>query len=88
MGTNSDEVEQTPRRDEVLAILVDRITRTRVCPSYEEIGRAMKPQVGKSRAQQLVAELLRRGDIMREPGSHRGIQLCDVGLCLEKSWIT
>lgn len=75
--------EQSPRRDEVLAILVDRVTRTSGCPSYEEIGRAMVPQVGKSRVQQLVVQLIKRGDIMRDPGSRRGIQLCDVGRCRE-----
>ena len=74
---------ETCRRDEVLAILVDRITRTGSCPSYEEIGRALVPTVGKSRAQQLVAQLIRRGDIVRDPGSRRGIQLRDVSRCRE-----
>lgn len=71
------------RRDEVLAIVVDRITRTGSCPSYEEIGRALMPNVGKTRAQQLVAQLIRRGDIVRDPGSRRGIQLRDVSRCRE-----
>lgn len=89
------EVGCDKRRDEVLAILVERITRTGVCPSYDEIARGMVPQVGRSRAQQLVQQLIRRGDISRTPGSRRGIQLCDVGRCrqmieralLDRGWL-
>lgn len=81
MGTDAIVIEPTTKRDQVLAIVIDRIARTGVCPSYEEIGRAMVPQVGKSRAQQLVAQLIRRGDIMREPGARRGIQLRDMARC-------
>ncbi|RYF11171.1 MAG: hypothetical protein EOO77_20005, partial [Oxalobacteraceae bacterium] len=81
MDEENAEIGQSRRRDEVLAILVDRITRTGVCPSYDDIARAMVPQIGRSRAQQLVQQLIRRGDISRMPGSRRGIQLCDVGRC-------
>ncbi|WP_084215148.1 hypothetical protein [Sphingomonas sp. Ant20] len=83
MNADNGENGRSSRRDEVLAILVDRITRTGSCPSYEEIGRALVPNVGKSRAQQLVAQLIRRGDIVRDPGSRRGIQLRDVSRCRE-----
>jgi len=83
MTLENTESGQTCRRDEVLAILVDRITRTGSCPSYEEIARALVPNVGKTRAQQLVAQLIRRGDIVRDPGSRRGIQLRDVNRCRE-----
>lgn len=87
--------DQSRRRDEVLAILVERITRTGVCPSYDDIARAMVPQVGRSRVQQLVQQLIRRGDIARAAGSRRGIQLRDVGRCrqmigqalLDRGWL-
>jgi SOS-response transcriptional repressor LexA len=83
MDKENTEVDHSRRRDEVLAVLVERITRTGSCPSYGEIGRALVPNVGKSRVQQLVAQLIRRGDIVREPGSRRGIQLRDVDSCRE-----
>ena len=95
MQEANTEIGQFRRRDEVLVILVDRITRTGVCPSYDDIARAMVPQIGRSRVQQLVQQLVRRGDISRTPGSRRGIQLCDVDRCrrmieralLDRGWL-
>jgi len=95
MREEGTEFGKNRRRDEVLAILVDHITRTGVCPSYDDIARAMVPQVGRSRAQQLVQQLIQRGDISRAPGSRRGIQLCDVVRCrqmveralLDRGWL-
>lgn len=81
MDTEAIEISKAPRRNEVLAILVDRIMRTRICPSYEEIGRAMIPPVGKSRVQQLIDQLVKQGAITREPGSRRAVQLCDDASC-------
>lgn len=67
-----------PRRDEALAYIRDRIGRAGVCPSYEEIARAMEPRIGKTRAKQLVDQLIERGVISRDPGSRRGIQVHDL----------
>ncbi len=70
-----------PRREEALAFIVDRIARSGISPSYDEIGNAMTPRVGKTRARQLVNQLIGIGVIERDPGSQRGIRIRDVVRC-------
>lgn len=70
-----------PRREEALAYIVDRIARSGTSPSYEEIGRAMVPRVGKTRARQLVEQLIAVGVIERDLGSQRGIRIRDLVRC-------
>lgn len=70
-----------PRRVEVLAIIVESIARFGVCPCYEEIGRAMRPAIGKSRVKQHVDALVVLKCIDRPSGAQRGIRIRDLNLC-------
>ena len=70
-----------PRRIEVLAYIMERIARSNTSPSYGEIGRALCPPVNRSRASQLVDELVALGYITRPPASRRGIVICDAMRC-------
>lgn len=80
MGAHAP-ITAPPRREEALAYIIDRIVRTRTSPSYDEIARAMQPPVERSRARQLVNQLVRQGLIEREPGSQRGIRIRDLVAC-------
>lgn len=73
----------TPRRIEALAYIIERIQRSGTSPSYDEIGRALRPQVDKSRARQLVDQLVALGVIERPPASRRGIRIRDLQRCRE-----
>lgn len=66
------------RRDEALAFIVDRIVRTGTAPSYEEIGRGLRPRVSKARAQELVGQLIAEGVIEKTPGAQRALRVRDV----------
>lgn len=67
-----------PRREEALAIIVERIARYGVSPTYDEIGDAMRPPVRRTRARQFVDQLVAIGTVERVPGSQRGIRVRDV----------
>lgn len=82
MGVHSP-VAGPPRRVEALAYIVQRIQRTGISPSYGEIGREMRPPVGKTRVSDLVDELIELGVIGRPPASRRGIQIRDLVRCRE-----
>jgi SOS-response transcriptional repressor LexA len=73
----------TPRRIEALAYIIERIQRSGTSPSYGEIGRALRPEVDKSRARQLVDQLVELGVIERPPASRRGIRIRDLQRCRE-----
>lgn len=73
----------SPRRIEALAYIIERIQRTGTSPSYGEIGRALRPEVDKSRARQLVDQLVLLGVIERPPASRRGIRIRDLVRCRE-----
>ena len=75
------QVSAPPRRVEALAYIVDRIARSSTCPSYGEIGLAMRPPVHSSRAAQFVNQLVREGFIERPPASRRGIVIRDLARC-------
>lgn len=70
-----------PRRIEALAYIMERIDRGGISPSYGEIGRAMRPSIAKTRARNLVDQLVRIGLIERETGSRRGIRIRDAHRC-------
>ncbi len=70
-----------PRRIEVLAYILERISRSNTSPSYGEIGRALRPPVNRSRASQLVDQLVNLGFIARPPASRRGIVIRDPVRC-------
>ncbi|HEX8419454.1 MAG TPA: hypothetical protein VF638_05515 [Sphingomonas sp.] len=70
-----------PRREEALAIIVERIARSMNSPTYAEIGQAMVPPVGKTRVRQLVDQLVGLRVIDRDPGSNRGIRILDIVRC-------
>ena len=70
-----------PRRVEALAYIVDRIARSGTSPSYDEIGQAMRPMVGKTRARELVDELIALRVLDRTVGSQRGIRIRDLDRC-------
>jgi SOS-response transcriptional repressor LexA len=72
-----------PRRIEALAYILERIQRSGTCPSYGEIGKALRPQVDPSRARQLVNQLVKLGVIERPPASRRGIRIRDLQRCRE-----
>lgn len=73
----------SPRRIEALAYIIERIQRTGTSPSYGEIGLALRPKVDKSRARQLVDQLVALGVIERPPASRRGIRIRDLVRCRE-----
>lgn len=73
----------SPRRIEALAYIIERIQRSGTSPSYGEIGRALRPEVDKSRARQLVDQLVVLGVIERPPASRRGIRIRDLVRCRE-----
>ena len=83
MGAQARSPIGTPRRIEALAYIIERIHRSGTSPSYGEIGRALRPKVGRSRACQLVDELVAIGVIERPPASRRGIQIRDLQRCRE-----
>lgn len=82
MGANARSAS-TPRRIEALAFIIERIQRSGTSPSYGEIGRALRPEVDKSRARQLVDQLVAIGVIERPPASRRGIRIRDLQRCRE-----
>ena len=75
MGAYARSSPATPRRIEALAYIIERIQRSGTSPSYGEIGRALRPEVDKSRARQLVNQLVALGVIERPPASRRGIRI-------------
>lgn len=83
MGAQSGSHSATPRRIEALAYIIERIQRSGTSPSYGEIGHALRPQVDKSRARQLVDQLVALGVIERPPASRRGIRIRDLQRCRE-----
>ena len=64
------------RRDEALAFIIDRLVKTGIAPSYDEIGRELR--VSKARARELIAELIADGTIERTPGAQRALRIRDV----------
>ncbi len=83
MGAYARSSPATPRRIEALAYIIERIQRSGTSPSYGEIGRALRPEVDKSRARQLVDQLVALGVIERPPASRRGIRIRDLQRCRE-----
>lgn len=81
MGAHTSSPAASPRRIEALAYIIERIQRSGTSPSYGEIGQALRPQVDKSRARQLVDQLVALGVIERPPASRRGIRIRDLQLC-------
>ncbi|WP_267419177.1 hypothetical protein [Sphingomonas sp. GC_Shp_1] len=74
-------VAAPPRRIEALAYIVERIQRSGTSPSYGEIGLALEPRVVRTRARQLVDQLVELGLIERPPASRRGIRIRDLARC-------
>lgn len=68
----------SPRRYEALAFMIEHIVRNGTCPSFDEIGDAMSPQVKKSRVRELVGQLVKEGIIERVPGKKRSFRVRDV----------
>lgn len=64
------------RRDEALAFVIDRLVRTGSSPTFEEIGG--KLGVSKTRAQELVEQLIVNGVIEKVPGAQRALRVRDV----------
>lgn len=83
MGAPSRSSTLTPRRVEALAYIIERIQQSGTSPSYGEIGRALQPQVDKSRVRQLVDQLVVLGLIERPLASRRGIRIRDLQRCRE-----
>lgn len=83
MGALTGSPITTPRRVEALAYIIERIQRSGTSPSYGEIGQALRPAVDKSRARQLVDQLVALGLIERPPASRRGIRIRDLQRCRE-----
>lgn len=75
-GVKHASVKVPPRRDEALAYIIDRLVRTGTSPSYEELGRAIG--VSKTRAGELVNQLIAYGFIEKVPGAIRALRVRDV----------
>lgn len=65
-----------PRRDEALAFIIEHIAREGASPTFEEIG--IKLGVSTTRAKQLVAQLIKRGDVEKRYGGVRSLRVRDV----------
>ena len=67
------------RRDEALAFIIDRIVRTGICPTLDEIGVALA--VSKPRVRELVDQLVDAGVVERTIGSQRNLRVKNVAHC-------
>lgn len=65
-----------PRREQVLAFIVERLVRDGRSPSLREIARALSLSV--ARVTQLVDQLIEAGQLERRPGVHGGLIVRDV----------
>lgn len=68
-----------PRRNEALAFIIQQIIRTGISPSSGEIARALN--VSRTRAQQLVDQLVREKVLENTPGSPRSLRIQDLAQC-------
>lgn len=64
------------RKAEVLAYIVDRIVRSGVSPTLEEIRGHLN--VSKTRAQELVRKLELEGRVVRRPGAQRALTVPEI----------
>lgn len=64
------------RRDEVLAFVIDRLSRGRGCPTFREIGDAVG--ISQTRARQLVDQLVAAKILERTTGLQRNLIVRDV----------
>ena len=64
------------RRDEALAFIIDRLVKTGIAPSYDEIGRQLR--VSKARARFLVEQLITEKVLEKTPGAQRALRVRDV----------
>ncbi|MGR6329227.1 LexA family protein [Sphingomonas sp. XXL09] len=65
-----------PRRYEALAYIIERIVQTGISPSYDEI--ADRLGVRKTRARELVDQLIAEGLVERPLGKQRSFRVRDV----------
>jgi hypothetical protein len=75
MGVQGAITAEAPRRTEALAYIIERIVRSGTSPSSGDIGRALG--VSRTRAQQLVDQLIVEKVLGRAPGS-RSLQVIDM----------
>lgn len=66
------------RRNEALAFIIDRIIRTGISPTHDEIG--IELGVSGTRAKQLVGQLVDRGLVEKTAGAQRNLRVRDVTL--------
>ena len=78
MGAELQAAAAPLRRAEALAFIIERIIRTGTSPSSGDIGRALK--VSRTRAQQLVEQLIGEKVLERTPGS-RSLRIRDLAHC-------
>lgn len=64
------------RRYEALAFIVDRIVRSGISPSADEIGRHMG--VSSTRAKEFITQLEKERLVERTPGAQRSLRVRDV----------
>ncbi|MGY2732369.1 LexA family protein [Sphingomonas sp. UYP23] len=76
MGEGNGSAALAPRRDEALAFIIERIARNGTSPTFEEIS--TKLGVSPTRAKQLVAQLIKRGDVEKRLGGVRSLRVRDV----------
>lgn len=77
MNAGTNIIDATaPRRDEVLAFIIAQIARYGIAPTFDEIGHHIG--TSKSRARQLVGQLVDRGVIEHTPGTQRSFRVVDV----------
>lgn len=67
------------RRDQALAFIIERIVRTSICPTLDEIGQAL--EVSKPRVRELIDQLVDAGLIERTVGTQRNLRVRDVAQC-------
>lgn len=76
MGASFKAPSTPLRRDQALAFIVDRIVRSGISPTSGEIARALN--VSRTRAQQLVDQLVREKVLENTPGSPRSLRIHDL----------
>lgn len=69
-------IEPVPRRYEALAFIIQRIVATGTSPTFEEIGISLG--VGKTRARELIDQLIEEEIIDRPVGRQRSFRVRDV----------
>lgn len=80
-GVEHSTIKTPLRREEVLAFIIQCLVKDRVSPTLREIALAVG--VEKTRARELVNQLVGIGIVQKTPGAQRNLRIRDVSLARE-----